>query len=175
MKINQLQLTSHRSPKRVGRGISAGRGKTAGRGTKGQGARTGKKLKPGFEGGQTKLSMRLPKARGFKHQAEVNFQIINLSDLIGLKSSQLNPAGLVAAGKIKHANRPVKLLGNGSVDSPIKLTVQAASQSAIKAIESAGGKLTVSPPSVTTDAKPTDKDADKVIASDTPTAKPKSK
>ena len=66
MKYHELQVESNKDRKRVGRGISAGQGKTAGRGTKGQGSRTGKKLKHGFMGGQRSLMQAIPKARGFK-------------------------------------------------------------------------------------------------------------
>src|SRR5665213_3726852 len=65
MKYNELNIGSHRSAKRVGRGIAAGQGKTAGRGTKGQMARTGSSRRPGFEGGQNPILQRLPKLRGF--------------------------------------------------------------------------------------------------------------
>ena len=69
MQYHQLQVTKKQSKKRVGRGISAGQGKTAGRGTKGQNSRTGGKRRPGFEGGQTPLMIRLPKLRGFTSHA----------------------------------------------------------------------------------------------------------
>src|ERR1700733_7911298 len=103
MKIHELQLESAKDRKRVGRGIGSGYGKTAGRGTKGQNARTGGGVRPGFEGGQNPLAKRLPKKRGFVPIARVEYQVINLGDLERLKTSgTVGPAELAAAGLIKH-------------------------------------------------------------------------
>lgn len=143
MKIHELDLQSKTARKRVGRGISAGGGKTAGRGTKGQKARTGKKLKPGFEGGQTKLAMRLPKARGFKHAPNVVYQEVNLGDLARHKAATVTAASLAKSGVVKYADRPVKLLGKGELTQAYKITVDAATASAIKAVEKAGGEVTL--------------------------------
>lgn len=141
MKIHELKTTSARSIKRVGRGISAGGGKTAGRGTKGQNSRTGNKFKPGFEGGQTKLSMRLPKARGFKALNPFSYQVVNLGDLEKLAKKSVSAETLKEAGLIRKADQPVKLLGNGTIKLAVTVKVDAASVSAIKAVEKAGGKV----------------------------------
>ena len=143
MKIHELDTSKSTKIRRLGRGISAGQGKTAGRGTKGQNSRTGSKFKPGFEGGQTKLAMRLPKARGFKPLARVEYQVVNLSDIEDLGKKIVNPEVLKSAGLIRKANSPVKLLGNGTIKLAANISVDKASSSAIKAVEKAGGKVNI--------------------------------
>lgn len=148
MTINELTLPRKVSRTRVGRGISAGGGKTAGRGTKGQKARTGKKIKLGFEGGQTKLAMRLPKLRGFTHARAVEYKVLNLSNLIALttKSTKaLGPKDFFKANLTKKINQPVKLLGNGAVNQALTVSVHAVSKSAEAAIVKAGGSVTILP------------------------------
>ena len=100
MKIHELSTTKSKSIKRLGRGISGGQGKTAGRGTKGQNSRTGSKFKPGFEGGQTKLAMRLPKARGFKALNRTEYRVVNISDLEDLAKKTVDAKVLEDAGVI---------------------------------------------------------------------------
>lgn len=142
MKFHELILKAHTKSSRVGRGISAGGGKTAGRGTKGQKARTGKKLKPGFEGGQTKLSMRLPKARGFKH-AGVSYQLVRLAQLDATGTKKVDAETLKKLGLIKYADRPVKLVGPGTPKDALTIEVQASSQPALKAVEKVGGSIKI--------------------------------
>ncbi len=149
MKYNQLELKAHKSSKRVGRGIAAGGGKTAGRGTKGQKSRTGKKIKLGFEGGQTKLSSRLPKKSGFKAINRVEFSVVNLDDLSRISGSMVDNASLVQAGLIHDDAELVKLLGDGKVTQAYTVKVAAVSQSANKAIEAAGGKVEITRPKKT--------------------------
>ena len=139
MKLHELEYTegARKARKRVGRGTSSGNGKTAGRGQKGQGARSGGGKKPGFEGGQTPLFMRLPK-RGFTNFTRKEYAIVNLETLNKFEDgATVNAAALKEAGIIK------KVLGNGAIEK--KLTVQAAkfSKSAVAAIEAAGGKTEV--------------------------------
>lgn len=153
MKVHELATTKQKSAKRVGRGISAGGGKTAGRGTKGQNSRTGNKFKPGFEGGQTKLAMRLPKARGFTPIARVTYQVVNLDDIEALGKKIVTLDTLKQAGLVRNVKQPVKLLGNGTIKLAANIKVDAASASAIKAVEKAGGKVEVNPPKI----KPTKK------------------
>lgn len=146
MKIHELQLTSTKDRKRVGRGIGSGYGKTAGRGTKGQNARTGGGVRPGFEGGQNPLAKRLPKKRGFAPLSRVDYQVVNLSGLEGLKGTKtIDNAALAAAGLVRHADRPVKLLGQGSLTKKLTIATQAASASAIAAIDAAGGSFKATP------------------------------
>ncbi len=143
MKIHELQLTKKTSQKRVGRGIGSGYGKTAGRGTKGQNARAGGGVRPGFEGGQNPLSKRLPKKRGFKPVSRIEYVIISLTRLEELTSPVSN-ASLVKAGIVPNIHTPVKVLGNGSLKKKVVVNLQAATQTAITAIEKAGGSFTIS-------------------------------
>lgn len=142
MKFHELALKAHTKVTRVGRGISAGGGKTAGRGTKGQKARTGKKLKPGFEGGQTKLSMRLPKVRGFKHTG-ISYQLVRLAQLDAAGLKKVDATSLKELGLIKYVDRPVKLVGPGTPKDALTIEVQASSHPALKAVEKAGGAVKI--------------------------------
>lgn len=146
MKIHELQIDSAKDRKRVGRGIGSGYGKTAGRGTKGQNARTGGGVRPGFEGGQNPLAKRLPKKRGFVPLDRVEYQVVNLTGLEGLKAGAvIDNTVLVAAGLVRHADRSVKVLGQGALTKKLTLNLQAASASAKTAIEAAGGSFKVTP------------------------------
>src|SRR3982750_216254 len=109
MKYNELEITSNKSGKRVGRGISAGQGKTAGRGTKGQKARTGKKLRPGFAGGQNPLMQQLPKLPGFRSH-RTPFETVYTGQLDALKAKTVTSETLANAGLISNAYVNVKLL-----------------------------------------------------------------
>ena len=137
MKYNELQVDSHKTRKRVGRGISAGGGKTAGRGTKGQGARTGKKLGSMFQGGQNGIKSAIPKARGFK-SLRTPAQVVYLDRLNDLKGSVDN-FKLYEAGLIATPFHTVKVIARGELKSNVTLKVQAASKSVIAAVEKAGG------------------------------------
>lgn len=134
---------SRHTRKRVGRGIGTGNGKTAGRGHKGQNARSGGGVRPGFEGGQNPLYRRLPK-RGFTNPNRKVFAVINLDKLNRFEEGTVvTPEALLEAGVIKNTHDGVKILGNGELN--VKLTVQAQkfSQSAVEKIESLGGKTEV--------------------------------
>lgn len=138
MKYNELQLKKNRAAKRVGRGISAGQGKTAGRGTKGQKARTGYSARPGFEGGQNPLMQRLPKLPGFRsHRAKAETVYTGQLDQFGTKT--VDAAALAEAGLISSPYTRVKLLSKGEVTKKVTVKLEAASESAIAAIQSAGG------------------------------------
>lgn len=139
MKYNELQIDSHKSRKRVGRGISAGGGKTAGRGTKGQGARTGKKLGVMFQGGQNGIKSAVPKARGFK-SLRTPAQIVYLDRLNDLKGIVDN-FKLYEEGLIATPFHTVKVIARGELNAKVTLKVQAASKSVIAAIEKAGGSF----------------------------------
>lgn len=141
MKYHELNVTSHKSAKRVGRGIAAGQGKTAGRGTKGQGSRTGSSKRPGFEGGQNPLMQRLPKLPGFtSHRASV--QNVTLAQLESLKVKTIDASVLAQKGLISSAFVSVKVLGSGELKQALAVKLPAASASAVAAIESAGGTFT---------------------------------
>ena len=126
---------------RVGRGEGGRRGKTAGRGTKGLKARN--TLRPGFEGGQTPLAMRLPKLRGFKNPNKEEFAIVNVSAFEGFaEGSEVTPESLREAGLIRHKGR-VKVLAEGDLDKALTVKAHAFSASAKEKIEKAGGKVEV--------------------------------
>lgn len=134
---------STKQRKRVARGNSAGGGTTAGRGTKGQQSRTGRKRKQsGFEGGQTPLLRRLPKSGGFRNPRRVEFEPVNIGALEALPAGEYNAEAL-RAQRLLTSSRPVKLLGKGSVSKKFTLHVHATSESARKAIEAAGGSITI--------------------------------
>ncbi len=143
MKIHELELTAKKSKKRLGRGIGSGTGKTAGRGTKGQNARTGGGVRLGFEGGQTQLAQRLPKARGFKSKNPTNYQVVNVGSLSRFKAGKVDAKMLADAGLVKKADDLIKLLSVGEVEAAYTITVSAASASAIQKIEKAGGRVEV--------------------------------
>ncbi len=138
-KYNELQTSSHTSRKRVGRGISAGGGKTAGRGTKGQNARTGKKLRPMFQGGQNGIVSAIPKARGFK-SLRAPAQVVYLDRLNEVKGAVDNFT-LYEAGLIATPFYSVKVITRGELSSKIALKTQGASKSAVESITKAGGSF----------------------------------
>lgn len=142
MKFHELNTAAKKSRKRVGRGVGSGHGKTAGRGTKGQNARTGGGVRPGFEGGQNPLMKRLPKTRGFKQKAKD--QVVVHTDALNrfrantkVTKTQLHEQGLIGSPTVR-----VKLLHRGAVDKSLTVTVDAYSKQAAAAIEAAGGSIT---------------------------------
>ena len=145
MKLHELQYTegARKTRKRVGRGTSSGTGKTAGRGQKGQGARSGGGKKPGFEGGQTPLFMRLPN-RGFTNFNKLEYAIVNLDQLNTFEAGTVVcPKALKEAGLIKKELDGVKVLGNGTLEKAITVKAHKFSKSALAEIEAAGGKTEV--------------------------------
>lgn len=137
-KYNELQITANKDKKRVGRGISAGGGKTAGRGTKGQGSRTGKKLRPTFQGGSGALVRRAPKHRGFK-SLRTPAQVVYLDHLNGFKDKVVDNATLFKAGFIATPFHSVKIIARGELTQKVTLKVQGASKSVQAAVTKAGG------------------------------------
>ncbi len=145
MKLHDLKpaLGSTTAPKRLGRGIGSGLGKTSGKGHKGAKARSGGGKRPGFEGGQMPLTMRLPK-RGFTNIWRTEYVAVNVERLEIFEDGQVvTPVELIEAGIIKKIEDGVKILGNGELTK--KLTVQANkfTASAKEKIEAAGGKAEV--------------------------------
>jgi large subunit ribosomal protein L15 len=140
MKYNELQASSTPDRKRVGRGISAGQGKTAGRGTKGQGARTGKKLNAMFQGGQRPLAKAVPKARGFK-SLRSPAQVVYLDNLNIFAGKNVDNALLFESGLIGSPNQAVKVINRGKLTTKVVLQVDGASKSVIKAVTDAGGSF----------------------------------
>jgi large subunit ribosomal protein L15 len=143
MKLSDLAPLpgSKTKRKRLGRGESSGQGKTSGRGHKGQKARSGGGVGPGFEGGQMPLQRRLPK-RGFTNIFKKTFSLVNLSSLgIFAENSVIDAEALAATGLIRNTNQPVKLLAKGELAKPMTIKVQAASQKALELVAAAGGTV----------------------------------
>jgi len=135
---------SRKPKKRVGRGPGSGLGKTSGSGHKGELARAGQKLMPGFEGGQMPLQRRLPK-RGFKNFKRVAYQVVNVSALAGFDAgSTVDADALVKRGLVRKTS-PVKILASGKLDRGLTVKAHAFSQAARAAIEAAGGTAEVVP------------------------------
>lgn len=141
MKYHELQVSSNKDKKRVGRGIAAGQGKTAGRGTKGQGSRTGKKLRATFQGGSRSLVQAVPKARGFK-SLRTPAQVVYLDHLDVFKGKSVDNFTLFEAGLIATPFHTVKVIARGELNEKIDLKVQGASKSVQAAITKAGGSFT---------------------------------
>ena len=141
MKIHTIQpaVGANTAEKRLGRGIGSGLGKTSGKGHKGQWARSGGGVRPGFEGGQTPLARRLPK-RGFNNKFRVEYDVVNVESLNVFENGTVVTPALLADTRIVNGKKGgIKVLGNGHLTK--KLTVQADkfSASAKAAIEAAGG------------------------------------
>ena len=145
MKIHELQLEKTTDRKRLGRGIGSGTGKTAGRGTKGQNARSGGGVRPGFEGGQNPLAKRLPKKRGFRPISHISYMSVSLTRLSALTDTTVTNLSLVAAGIVPNENIPVKILGTGEVSNAMTVQLQGATVTAKAAIEKAGGTFALTP------------------------------
>ncbi len=130
-----------KQPKRVGRGTGSGHGKTSCRGEKGQNARSGPGLRPGFEGGQMPLARRLPK-RGFRNIFRVAFQVVNVGQLQTFGAGErIDPEVLRGKRLVRRRTAPVKILGVGEIAHPLTVRVHAVSGSARKKIEAAGGRV----------------------------------
>jgi large subunit ribosomal protein L15 len=156
VKLNDLKPApgAKKTRRRVGRGLGSGRGKTAGRGQKGQSSRSGFSQGASWEGGRSRLVMRLPK-RGFS-RVGVEYQLVNLEDLNAFEmGASVDADALRARGLIRHATRPVKLLGRGELDvSGLTIAVDACSKAAARAVEAAGGSVSL-PSGAQDDEEPT--------------------
>lgn len=141
MKLHELQPVegSRKERNRVGRGIGSGNGKTSGRGQKGQKARSGGGVRPGFEGGQNPLFRRIPK-RGFNNINRKEYALVNLENLNKFEDgSVVTPATLIEAKIIKKELSGVKILSNGKLEKKLTVKAHKFSSSAKDAIEAAGG------------------------------------
>lgn len=159
MKYNELQISSNKNKKRVGRGISAGGGKTAGRGTKGQGSRTGKKLNAMFQGGQRALVQAIPKNRGFK-SLRTPAQVVYLDRLNDVSAKTVDNMSLFEAGLVATPFHAIKVIARGELTKAVTLRVQGASKSVQEAITKAGGtfeKVTTPLPKSQKEAEKADK------------------
>jgi len=145
MKLNELKPAegSRKNEVRVGRGTGSGRGKTSCRGHKGQNARSGGGVRPGFEGGQMPIYRRLPK-RGFKNIwakqfAEVNVETLNRFD----DGAEVDAVALVEEGILKNVYDGIRILGNGELKKKLTVKAQGFTKTAVQKIEAAGGKTEV--------------------------------
>ena len=145
MKMHELSpaIGSVKEAKRIGRGHGSGNGKTAGKGHKGQKARAGHGMRPGFEGGQMPLQRRIPK-RGFNNIFAEEWAAVNLSALeVFEDGAVVDAAALAEKGIIRKASLPVKVLGNGNLTKKLTVKLNAFSASAAEKINSVGGKAEV--------------------------------
>lgn len=131
-----------KNSKRQGRGDSSGKGSFCGRGCKGQGARKSGNVRPGFEGGQTPIIMRLPKLRGFKSPNKTTFQVVNVNDLNCFKDGEeVNMEKLLEKRLIHSKDAPIKILGDGKLERKLNIKVHKLSSSAKAKVLASGGKI----------------------------------
>ena len=146
MKLHELSPAegSKKAVKRIGRGHGSGQGKTAGKGHKGQKARSGGGVRPGFEGGQMPMQRRLPK-RGFNNIFAKTVVSINVGSLEKKfdDGAVVDTQALIGAGLVKNSFDAIKILGNGNLTKKLEVQVAAYSASAKEKIEAAGGKAEV--------------------------------
>jgi large subunit ribosomal protein L15 len=145
MKLHELKPAegSRKTRNRVGRGTGSGNGKTSGRGHKGQNARSGGGVRPGFEGGQMPLYRRLPK-RGFTNINRKEYAIVNVETLNRFEDgTEITPELLLENKVVSKLNDGVKVLGNGKLEKKLTVKAHKFSASAQEAIEAAGGNVEV--------------------------------
>ena len=146
MKLHELKPPpgSHHPRKRVGRGPGSGHGKTATRGQKGQKARTSVNMPKTFEGGQTRLTMRTPKLRGFHNRWKKRFAVLNLTRLNRFEDgAEIQPESLLEAGLVKDVGAGIKVLGTGDLRRKLVIHAHQFSAEARRKIEAAGGTAAV--------------------------------
>jgi ribosomal protein L15, bacterial/organelle len=133
---------SRKDKKRVGRGDGSRKGSFSGRGCKGQKARAGFRMKPGFEGGQLPIIKRLPSQRGFTNIFKTEFDIVNVGQLTVFEAgTEVDLVKLVTAGLVKTGQKLVKILGDGEIDRPLTVKADKFTATAKAKIEAAGGKI----------------------------------
>ncbi|PLR96394.1 50S ribosomal protein L15 [Bacillus sp. T33-2] len=145
MKLHELKPAegSRQERKRKGRGIGSGNGKTAGKGHKGQNARSGGGVRPGFEGGQTPLFQRLPK-RGFTNINRKEYAVVNLDALNQFEDgTEVTPELLIETGLVRKELAGIKILANGKIEKKLTVKAHKFSSAAKEAIEAAGGQTEV--------------------------------
>ena len=146
MKLHELEKNIGATQKRkiVGRGRGSGLGKTSGKGHKGQNARSGGGVRPGFEGGQMPITRRLPQ-RGFNNQFKKVFSVVNVEDLNALEDNTVVTQEVLKEKNIISKIEPygLKVLGNGNLNKALQVKAAKFSKSAIEKIEKAGGSIEV--------------------------------
>ena len=145
--LNLSSKLGRKRKKTIGRGNGSGHGTYSGKGIKGQKARNGGTLRPGFEGGQTPMLRKMPKLKGFKNPNCITYQVVNVGKLnIFEENAKITKKNLFEKKLIPKKNKPVKLLGDGELTKTFEITVDKASKEAIKKIESRKGKLIILSP-----------------------------
>ncbi|HAK05177.1 MAG TPA: 50S ribosomal protein L15 [Firmicutes bacterium] len=145
MDLHQLKAVdgARKDGFRKGRGIGSGNGKTAGKGHKGQNARSGGGVRPGFEGGQNPIYRRLPK-RGFHNYASTIYDVVNIEALERFEDgTEVNPTVLVEVGLVRNDYKLIKVLGNGKLTKKLTVFANKFSKTAESAIVAAGGRIEV--------------------------------
>ena len=133
---------SRKGKKRVGRGDGSRKGSFSGRGCKGQKARAGFRMKPGFEGGQLPIIKRLPSQRGFTNIFKTEFDVVNVGQLTVFEAgTEVDIVKLITAGLVKTGQKLVKILGDGEIDRPLTVKADKFTATAKAKIEAAGGKI----------------------------------
>jgi large subunit ribosomal protein L15 len=148
MKLSELPKdpATQKKRTRVGRGMGSGLGRTAGKGNKGQKSRSGGAKPYPFAGGALPLYRRIPKIGGFRNPTRIPFAPVNLDQLAALElpeGTRISPALLKEKGLVSGPNPRIKLLGRGDLVRPLSIAVHAASASALKKVEAAGGKIEI--------------------------------
>ncbi len=144
MRLNELSPApgSRKNKKRVGRGNGSGHGTYSGRGCKGEKARAGFKIRPGFEGGQLPIIKRLPRKRGFHNNFSTLYSVVNMGRLETFESgSEVPPEKLLSAGLVKNLKLPVKILAAGDLSHPLVVKAHKFSTAAKTKIEAVGGSV----------------------------------
>lgn len=148
MQLHDLRPAdgSTKKRKRVGRGTGSGKGKTSSRGTKGQRARTGVGIHAAFEGGQMRMTKRLPKMRGFNNRFKVEYTAINLDSIERHfeANAEVSPETMAAAGLLD-VDAPVVVLARGDVSKALSIKAHRISEAARKKVEAAGGSIEILP------------------------------
>jgi large subunit ribosomal protein L15 len=145
MKLHELKPAagSNKATKRLGRGIGSGQGKTAGKGHKGQKARSGGGVRPGFEGGQQPLYRRIPK-RGFTNIFKKVYTVVNVKDLERFENGAVVTfQSLYDVGLVKNVKHGIKILGTGELTKALTVKVDKVSQTAADKIVACGGRVEV--------------------------------
>ena len=133
---------SRKARKRIGRGNSAGGGTYAGRGLKGQKSRSGKGLKPGFEGGQNPLIKGLPMIRGFNNKFKTYYSLVSIGTLNQLPTGErITPEYLYISGITRNKKKPIKILGDGDLTKALNISAHKFTESARSKIEAVGGTI----------------------------------
>ena len=142
MRLGQIRPAAGatKDTKRLGKGAASGQGGTAGKGHKGKKARSGGGIPVWFEGGQMPIQRRLPK-RGFTNPHRVQFQVVNVGSLATAPAGTTIDAAWLRAQRLVRRNGPIKLLANGELKVALTVKVDAASDAARQAVETAGGKV----------------------------------